>query len=299
MKIIRYWLIQLLGVSKSEANGILILLVFLIILIFIPFFIKWNSSNNYTSFESDRILLDSILGAMISEENPPVNTQIIEPQLTNFDPNKVTIEEMLRLGFTDKQARNIFNYRNKNGVFKIKKDLMKIYSIDTIQYLKYESFILLPNELVKSATETSYTKSVSQEATIAKFDLNKIDTSVLQQINGIGSVLSNRIIKYRDRLGGFVTINQLEEVWGLKEEPLSKLKEHSIIEPNSVIKQININTANYDILYQHVYISKKVANLIIDYRNQHGNYNSIDDLKYIHLIDEQLFKKISPYITTE
>lgn len=305
MKKIRYWLIQLLGISKSEANGAIFLFLLLFLMIITPFFIKTAFSNKYSSQLSDSLLLDSILVAIEIIDKTSPEEQILNfsnniiPR--NFDPNKASINKLITNGFSIKQAQNIYNYRESGGKFRIKKDLLKIYSVDSNLYLAMAPYLLLPdnyaNKTVVYNTAKKFIPNYPKKELIA-FDINTSDTTTVKQIRGIGSILSNRIVKYRESLGGFIHINQLNEVYGLEEYPLEKLKESSFIGTAHPIKQININTTDYFTLYHHPYINKKIANAIIKYRNQHSNYQSVDDLKNIHLIPSELFEKIKPYLTT-
>ncbi|MDH5365423.1 MAG: helix-hairpin-helix domain-containing protein [Cyclobacteriaceae bacterium] len=306
MKKIRYWLIQLLGISKSEANGTIFLISILFLIILTPTFIKFAFSNKYSSQLSDKLLLDSLLltiegtNEITHKEEENINFSDKNPP-QNFDPNLASIDELVANGFSKRQAQNIYNYRESGGTFRIKKDLLKIYSVDSNLYLAIAPYLLLPDnheKITKQSSAKKYSYIHSEKELIA-FDINIADTAIIKQIRGIGSVLSNRIVKYREMLGGFNHINQLDEVYGLKDAPLEKLKELSFIGTEYSLKQININTANYFTLYQHVYINKKTANAIIEYRNQHSIYQSVDDLKNIHLISSELFEKVKPYLTTK
>ncbi|MEM6359448.1 MAG: helix-hairpin-helix domain-containing protein [Bacteroidota bacterium] len=132
---------------------------------------------------------------------------------------------------------------------------------------------------------------------IAKFDINAADTLQLKQLKGIGTVLSKRIVKYRNILGGFVTLDQLSEVYGLKDSVLLQLDSMAFISPEFQPKKININTAILDSLSRHPYIRRPLARAINNYRFQHGDYSSTVDLSNIRLLDSLTLIKITPYIS--
>ena len=301
MRRIRYWVIQLMGVSKSEANGVILLFILLTFILALPYLLKFSLQNNYNAQLTDSKLLDSILQTItIKDAIHPSESKNIT--LRKFKPNNVSNSELLTLGFSSKQSSNIVNYVKKGGAFRIKKDLLKIYSIDSSFYNKVESYLLLPDEYPSYKQRKKPFISQKNKGYIRKeisnFDINKADTITLKQINGIGSVLSNRIVKYRESLGGFVNLNQLNEVYGLNDSTLIKLTEKTFISDSS-IQKINVNKTDYHLLQKHPYINRKVANAIIVYRNQHSNYQSVNDLLKIHLITPEIFEKMQPYITVE
>ena len=115
---------------------------------------------------------------------------------------------------------------------------------------------------------------------------------------GIGSKLAQRIIVFREKLGGFYKIDQIAETFGLADSTFQKIKPRLTIN-DKTIKQFNINTATIDEMKLHPYLRYNIANAIVQYRTQHGNFNNIADVKNIMIIDELLFNKISPYITIQ
>ncbi|MEL7005225.1 MAG: helix-hairpin-helix domain-containing protein [Bacteroidota bacterium] len=131
---------------------------------------------------------------------------------------------------------------------------------------------------------------------VVPFDINKSDTTVLKKVRGIGSVLSNRIVKYRDLLGGFVDHAQLQEVYGLKDSVIMALDTLAIIEEEYKPKTIEINSVDEWQLARHPYLNKRQAKAILNYKNQHGNFNSVKDLSNIKLLDSTTISRLSPYM---
>ncbi len=151
------------------------------------------------------------------------------------------------------------------------------------------------------APKQSYQKTYSKKEKpkpVEPFDLSTADTTQLKQIWGIGSKLSIRIIKFRDRLGGFHSLNQLEEVYGLKPEVAARLKE-AVYLGKTEVKKLKINQLDVKGLSKHPYISYKLAQVLVRYREQHGNYSSMEDLGNILMLKEQDLKKIAPYLAFE
>ena len=139
-------------------------------------------------------------------------------------------------------------------------------------------------------------KKVFKKKAIVPITINSADTIALQQIRGIGSKLSQRIINYRKKLGGFHSINQLKEVYGIDSLLIIKNVHHFINPDLSLIEKINVNTTTIKELVSHPYISYKQSIAIINYREQHGNYNSLEDLSKIHLLTTEDILKLKLYL---
>lgn len=130
------------------------------------------------------------------------------------------------------------------------------------------------------------------------FDINTADTSAFIALPGIGNKLANRIISFREKLGGFYKIEQVAETYGLQDSVFQKIKS-KLLATNPVLKQLDINTAGPDELKQHPYIRYILANAIVQYRTQHGNFNSVSDIKRIQIVTDEIFDKLAPYLTVK
>lgn len=145
----------------------------------------------------------------------------------------------------------------------------------------------------KPKSKTKYQKSWNQPSGIT---LNQADSVDLKRVYGIGKVLSKRIIKFRDKLGGFHSKDQLAEVYGLDSLTVKKVLEQFPLEQSPAIKRLKINEADQQTLGNHPYISYKLAKVIVSYRDQHGPFSTLESLEDIVIIDHQTFLKISPYL---
>lgn len=138
-----------------------------------------------------------------------------------------------------------------------------------------------------------YTRAVKK---IENVEINSADSAAWEALPGIGPVLAVRIIKFRDKLGGFLSIEQVREVYGIQDSTFQLISSYLKIGKASVHK-ININTASKEELKSHPYIRWQLANMIVDYRNQHGNFASLDDLKKLQQMTDEVLAKMVPYLS--
>lgn len=294
---LKAWIRSFFGFSRSETNALLILLPLMVLLIFSEPACRYWFTNQELSFSKDSLRLDSLV-AKWQWEKADSNPESVDRPLFRFNPNTASRDSLLQLGFSPSLARRIVNYRTKGGVFKIKSDLLKMYGTDTLLFQKLYSFIDLPLIAEKKRKEF-FKDSFPMRPIVAttKLDLNLADTAQLIKVYGIGPKFSLRIVEYRERLGGFVSMDQLNEVYRLDTTAVGRLKKKFFVLPDYHPRQIRLNTATEKELAAHPYISYKLAAAVVAYRFQHGYFASIEDLVNLKLVTEKDFQRIKPYIT--
>jgi competence ComEA-like helix-hairpin-helix protein len=292
------------GTTRAQTNGFVGLLLVITLAIFSQPLTRWWVSSQPLDFSKDAAMLDSLTRtwkASEEKQRAELQTEEIAIAYFNFDPNSATQDEFKSLGFSEKLASRIINYRTKGGKYRIKSDIMKLYGMDSVLYRKIVSYIQLPDQLEKPKFEkkefADRTKPFREKS--QKFNLNEADTIQLEKIYGIGPALAKRIVKYRDKLGGFVSEDQLKEVYGLDTTVVKKILEASYLPELPAVKKIHLNTADEKILAAHPYFGRKIASAIVAYRFQHGNFKSVDDLSKIPLIDKNNLGKLFPYATVD
>ncbi len=219
------------------------------------------------------------------------NNNYSNTEFTYFDPNIVTKEELEKLGFLSWQAENIIKYREKGGHFFKVDDIEKIYGLD-------EEFIkkIKPWIQIEEQNNTNENKDISNSD--ISIDLNSASVEELQTLRGIGPSFSKRIVDYRNNLGGYITIEQLLEVYGMTEELYNSIKNSFIIDKSNILK-ININKSEYKEIISHPYIDKETTIGILNYRKFKGSISSTDELLNQKVLREDVYNKILPYIKTE
>lgn len=222
------------------------------------------------------------------ENQKKIKTKSSEPIYFEFDPNTISKDDWEKLGFSNWQVRSIFNYKAKGGKWDTKSDVKKIYRLSEEEYNKLKPYILLPDKASKNSIKNNNL-----------ININKANAKAFTKLKGIHSEkYGSTIVNYRKKLGGFVSKEQLKEVWGMKEETYQKF-EHQIELTDETPQQLNINLLSAEELKNHPYINWKLANAIVKYRKSNGNYQSTLDLKKIHLVSDEIYLKIEPYLKIE
>jgi len=209
-----------------------------------------------------------------------------------FNPNHLKLEGWLQLGLTEKQAQGIVNYRVKGGSFKLKSDLQRMYTISDKKYQELYPYILLP-ETIDHRRESR--EPEIEESAMILIDLNDADSMDLVALKGIGPVFASRILKYRKLLGGYCTLEQLHEVWGLPDSTVETISSALAIK-NPELEKINLNSSTIEELAAHPYIDWNLARGLVNYREQHGEFSSMNDLNKIYLFNDSLIQRILPYL---
>ncbi len=222
-----------------------------------------------------------------------------------FNPNTATAADFEKLGLTARTAQSIVNYREKGGKFFKQEDFKKIYTLSEADYDRLIPYMDIPKENTTEKTiattekpqrELPQSYDYIKKSTTVKIDINTAKIEDLQQLEGIGAGYAKRIVQYRNSLGGFVDIAQLQEVYGIPPSTFEAIKNQLMLKDKS-IKTVNINTATVETLTQHPYLNPKQANAIIKYRTQHGNFKSVEDLKKIYAIPNDVFEKVKGYLS--
>ncbi|MFD2571899.1 helix-hairpin-helix domain-containing protein [Spirosoma soli] len=314
------------GVSHKESRGLVVLIFLTLLFLLLPFLYRFiNSSQPADTSAADQRKLDSLVALMRTEEakqpkfgnrsNKETTTaeHFSEPKLFNFDPNTVSVAGWQQLGLPKWLAERIDKYRSKGGQFRQKEDLLRIYDFPPELYEQLEPYIALKepanstrfanakydksdsyaNE-PKTATERPAFAERPAKPALQPFDINTADTSQLIALKGIGATLAGRIVKYRDALGGFISTEQFREVYGLDSLALEELQKFGKI--HSAARKIPINTASTEELDRHPFLSRRQAQIIVSYREQHGAYTSAESLKPIRILDAKTIEKIAPYL---
>lgn len=277
-----------LSITKKEWNGLVILVILIVLVLAAPSvyqLFRKDNTINFKDFDKAAAQLNKAGFKPNTEaENSGADDKIAHPVMFPFNPNGLTIEQWKQLGLSEHQANVIKHYEAKGGKFYTAEDVKKIYAITPDDYKRLAPYIAIP--------ETEHIVKAKPGEVI---ELNTADSAKLTMVRGIGPSFAVRIIRYRNRLGGFYKKDQLKEIYGIDSLKYNEIKDGVSINPQKLTR-IDINTISFDQLRIFPYLNYKQVNAVIQYRTQHGNYNSINDLKNIVLLDDGILRKIEPYL---
>ncbi len=303
--------------TRKERNGTILLLCIILLLTFIPilypFLAKEKKQIIPASFKDELAAIKSkanehqrpYKSAQYDDFDGTVsyNKNTSSPAagtLFNFDPNTLSVEGWKKLGLHDKAIHTIQNYLSKGGKFRKPEDIGKIWGLNENMVKRLLPYVDIKEKFtVPDKYEKGYAISPANRKTeTVMVDINDSDTSDWKALPGIGSKLALRIVNFRSKLGGFYSISQVAETFGLPDSVYQKIKPGLTI-GNIIVKKININTATLEELKQHPYIRYNLAGLIVQYRNQHGSFSKIEDLGNIMAVTSDVMQKLSAYITIQ
>ena len=312
--------------SRRERNGLFLLIIAGFIIYFLPDIFKpKQEALNKDDFAKDiaqlKISIDTSSVGYNRYRNQDEGNDYLQPkryndysnnvkgELFTFDPNTIDVAGWKRLGLRDKTIATIQKFTSKGFKFRKPDDIRRVYGLKPNEADRLIPFIRIAgaeeshpnfssNAYASNKPYTSnatYPSKSSEPYTPKIIDVNEADTSAFISLPGIGGKLALRIVNFRDKLGGFYSVNQVAETYGVPDSTFQKIKPRLQCNPAS-LKKININQADINELKSHPYIRYNFGNAIINYRKQHGDFKSVDDLRQINIITDEVFNKISPYL---
>ncbi|GAB4448912.1 MAG: hypothetical protein OHK0036_05110 [Bacteroidia bacterium] len=283
--IIREWYV----LNKTQRRGVLVVLVIFLFSILFKWFYQPTPPDKETIYFANIILQN--------KEDSVTRSSIIstsKDSLFFFNPNYISESEMRMLGLSEKIIKNIVHYRNAGGKFYTKESLKKIYGVNDSIYNRLAPYILIEITEKKSPNFKENENKNTLKFSKKSIELNTADTLELEQLKGIGKVLSARIIKYRNRLGGFYSIEQLKEVYGINDDAYKMITQQNEIKIDiQLIRKINLKTADFKTMIRHPYFNKDIVVKILQMQRNNENFN---EEKLNSVFGEDFFEKIKPYI---
>lgn len=225
-----------------------------------------------------------------------------------FDPNTADSTQLLRLGLQPWQVRNIYKYRAHGGIYRQKEDFARLYGLTVKQYRELEPYIHISADYQPASTLVGDRRSMRDRGDSVngrrdtlrypvklKEDehvvLNTADTMQLRKVPGIGSYYAKEIIRHGRWLGGYVSVDQLDEIEGFPPEA----KKYFVIQDATPTK-LNVNRLSLQQLRRHPYINYYQAKAIVDYRRLHGNIKSLQDLRLLKDFPPEAIERLEPYV---
>ncbi|NPA37097.1 MAG: helix-hairpin-helix domain-containing protein [Chlorobi bacterium] len=304
-----------LALSKREQKGFIVLSIVLFMLIVFYLLIPLFYSGEQCEPEDPEFVawLDSM-----NKLNEQITT--VSDSFFDFDPNTVSISRLEKLGVKGRALINWLKLRESGYRFRSSGDIRKIYYLDSIlaeslmcyvridttlksRYRKQHSYKKgYGNHIVKAGSFNNPKKRYFEKAEVKeedfKIEINTADTSEFSVLKGIGKVLSARIVSYRTVLGGYYSVEQLKEVYGMPQETVDKNKKYLTVD-TSLLRKINVNRSSLRRLKNHPYIDFYLARAIVEYRRKKGKIESIDEVLSLKEAKDKDKSKLAVYLSVK
>lgn len=283
---------SLFRLNKEQRKGIIVLLVIIVTLQFAYFYWKANRKPEVSPDATEWVALQSWIDSVSQ------NTSEQEIARYPFNPNFITEYKAYQLGLSADEYKRLADFRAKNLYVNSANEFQKITGIndslldDIAPYFKFPEWI---NRNKNSGNYKDFTKEKKSSA-IAVLDLNEATSDDLVKVYGVGPATSQRILDYKNQLGGFVSLEQLHEVWGLKEEVIVEIEKHFEIKSIPELNKLKINVANTKQLSAFPYFSYQLARDIVTYRSMNSGIHSVEDLTKIKGFPVEKLKIIALYL---
>lgn len=284
--------------SKSERIGIFVLIVLL----------SLNLTVDWWMVEQrqEPVLLNDELAQYLGEQETATmlptaesRPKALEPEATElfpFDINTIDSAGLTRLGVSARSIAGLMRFRSKGGVVKDEADFDKLFSLSEADKTRLRPWLRIAaparQEFPEATSSSSETKAAK---TWVRLDLNTADSVALVQIRGIGPTFASRILKYRKRLGGYLRLAQLAEVYGIDSARFEQIAPFLTVQDTAIVP-LSINAATEAELAIHPYIGRRLARQIVAYREQHGAFTTTEALLRIHGLDSVRWNKMQPYL---
>lgn len=265
----------------------------------LDFFFKPNF-HDYSQFEKQiDMFYASINESQINTKNTSQKNITYNKDTCIIDVNSPQFDLLHCIGINDRLANTWVNFTKKGGSFKTIEEVKKLWGMNDSIFNAIAPYLTLSKNSSKKNYSTfsnqTWQNTKKSEKKTEMIEINTADTFQLKNLPGIGSSFASRIVKYRNRLGGFYTKEQLREIYGLNQELFDKISPYIYVDVFE-IKKININTSDYSTLIQNPYFSKEIVKTILQYRKKYGMFNNGNDLLNHQIITEEEWSKLKWYI---
>ncbi len=297
--------------SRSEIRVLLILVCLIMVALIIhqlciPLKREWKAKYGENLREEHVEALASFLDGL--EENQktirpqtkpsPGDLPAAELKPVMFDPNTAGRALLDSMGLDEFVINNLLKYRAAGGRFTESGDFSRIYGLDSALFVLLKPYIRIKanRPAAEDEDKTSHkpaAKDAGKEVYI--IEINSAGEDEFRKVRGIGEVLAERIIRYRDLLGGFVSPGQLKEVYGISDSLVGKNMKHFRAD-TALIRKLSLKSATFSDLLRHPYLSKEAVKAIMQYRKFAGEKASVPELSGQRVIPDSILRRIGPYL---
>lgn len=287
--------------SEQRAFGVLLTVVLLIIAGRWWFSGRGNAENDKIS-EDDRKELAAFEESLRADSLQRAARRKLPAaaELFPFNPNEADSATLLRVGLKPWQVRNLLKYRRKGGRWRSADDFRRLYGLTEEEFQRLRPYIIIPpsaeenqNSLAKESGRRDSLRRIYPEkfGELTVLSLNAADTTLLQRIPGIGRYRAAQICRYRERLGGYISTEQLREIGDLPDG----IEQWFEIGAGETPRQIDVNKSDFKTLLRHPYLSYNQVCAIMRFRQKYGSLRSWSDLRNSPDFSETDFQRLAPY----
>ncbi|OXA83812.1 ComEA family DNA-binding protein [Flavobacterium hercynium] len=281
--------------NRQQRAGVFFLLVVILVLQIIYLSIDFTISEEFLTEKEQWLSMQSEIDSLKLRKGNEGN--IIHP----FNPNYISDYKGYKLGLSVQEIDRLLAFRKENKYVNSAREFQEVTKVSDSLLNTIAPFFKFSNKNQDNKQTIIYRKDFDQKKTFKKeklvvLDINKATQEDLMKIHGIGEALSFRIVKQKELLGGFVSMEQLDEVWGISADVLFELKHHFKIDALPKFKKIAINDISLKELSKFPYFNYTLAKQIITYRSMNGNFENIEDLSKIKGFPVEKAKIISLYL---
>jgi competence protein ComEA len=277
--------------SRSQQNGIFLLVIIILVLqgiIFFPF-----SSDESSLSDKEEAELLQFQKKIDSLKELQAKKELVA--LPAFNPNFITDFKGYTLGMSVEEIDRLLDYRAQGKWVNSTKEFKEVTKVSDSLLNVISPYFKFSEWTQKSKVKQPEIKKA--EKSTVRADLNLVTSSELKEINGVGDVLAERIVKYRAKINGFRSLIQLKDIYGLNQETRDKLENKFTVLNSDTFNRKNINTAKVLELAEIPYLNYELAREIIDYRQLHEEIHSFEELAKIKAFPSEKIDRIALYLT--
>ena len=268
--------------TKEQRTGIFFLFLIIVVLQLVYFFVDFSSVSKEYPEKQKWLSLQSEMDSL------KMDAKNSKPKIYLFNPNFISDYKGYKLGMSVQEIDRLLAFRKENKYVNSAKEFQNVTKVsDSIlnvmaPYFKFPDWVNNKKQNTKFKEYPSYqNQAFAKKEKIVFIDINEATKEDLVKIYGIGDAISSRILKQKELLGGFVSMEQMKEVWGLSPEVIENLNTHFKVLVLPRFKKIEINNASLKELSQFHYFRYSLAKEIVTYRSMNGNIKNIEDLTKI------------------
>lgn len=281
--------------TRNQRTGVFSLLVLIITLQISYYFLDFTPLKIVSAEKEQWLSLQHKIDSLKQEKLDYV------PKIYPFNPNFITDFKGYKLGMSVAEIDRLLVFRKGNKYVNSPQEFQKVTKVSDSLLNVISPFFKFPDWVNSKKDQINYKDyskvAFAKKEKIVVIDINQATKEDLVKIYGVGEAISVRILKFKASLGGFVSMNQMKDVWGLSPDVIDNLNTHFKILKNPTPKKIDINNAAIKDLAQFPYFNYQIAKQIVTYRSMNGDFKNIDDLTKIKGLSIDKANIIALYLT--